>query len=312
MPRCEIIPETHAQAAFLVDGVEVTRWHFGSDVPKPHFHPLQGPRSRRSLTRMGHPGGPNHDHHHSVWFAHQKVLGIDFWSLNTPAFIRQREWTVYDDGDDDARMAVRLEWFDGHDPQPLLEQELIVVLRPLDDGEFTLDLQSAFRPRAEQLEFQQTNFGFLAVRLAKSVSGYFGGGTITSSTGLTGEQAIFGTAAEWMDYSGPMSPAGSADRTAAVVEGVTYFDHPGNPAYPGKWHVREDGWMGLSACRDAPLLTSQAAPLRLRYLLHVHSGAVDPARAARIAAEWKLRPGLEVVKSMRPHRQYELRELSAG
>ena len=28
---------------------------------------------------MGHPGAPDHDHHRSVWFAHFKVLGIDFW-----------------------------------------------------------------------------------------------------------------------------------------------------------------------------------------------------------------------------------------
>ncbi len=36
---------------------------------------------------MGHPGAPNHDHHRSIWFAHNKLLGIDFWSDRT----RQRE-----------------------------------------------------------------------------------------------------------------------------------------------------------------------------------------------------------------------------
>jgi hypothetical protein len=305
-PRCEIIPEPQQQAAFLVDGREVTRWHFHHDAPRPFFHPLRGPKSGRSLTRMGHPGAPDHDHHLSVWFAHHKVLGIDFWGIAATSTVRQRNWLVYDDGDDAARMAVLLDWLDGHDPQPLLEQELIAVLRPLEGGEYTLDLQSTFTPRAEQIEFQQTNFGFLAVRVAKSISGGFGGGAITSSTGLVGEQAIFGTAAEWMDYSGPMPLAG--EERASVTEGVTYFDHPSNPTFPAKWHVREDGWMGASACRDAPLTARRDAPLRLRYLLHVHSGPVDAARAAAVAAEWKSRPRLEAVKSKQPHRQYELRE----
>jgi hypothetical protein len=310
IPRCEIIPEPHGEAAFLVDGREVTRWHFHPHAPRPFFYPLLGPKSRRSVTRMGHPGAPNHDHHLSVWFAHNKVLGIDFWGISSTALIRQREWLVYDDVEEEARMAVRLDWLDGHDPQPLLEQDLVAVLRPLDGGEYTLELQSTFRPRAEQLEFQQTNFGFLAVRMAKSISGHFGGGTITSSTGLTGEAAIFGTAAEWMDYSGPM-PLAAHDIGVrdAVIEGVTYFDHPSNPAFPAKWHVREDGWMGASACRDAPLVTTRDAPLHLRYLLHVHGGGADGERASRIAAEWKSRPRLEAVKSMQPHRQYELREV---
>jgi hypothetical protein len=102
--------------------------------------------------------------------------------------------------------------------------------------------------------------------------------------------------------------AGNGNRSA-VTEGITYFDHPQNPAFPAKWHVREDGWMGASACRDVPLVTTRQSPLRLRYLLYVHSGPVDPARAAAIAAEWRARPRLEVIKSTRPHRQFELREV---
>ena len=50
---------------------------------------------------MGHPGAPDHDHHRSVWFAHEKVSGVNFWSDNTAARVRQKEWLVYHDGDDD-------------------------------------------------------------------------------------------------------------------------------------------------------------------------------------------------------------------
>ena len=306
--RCEVLPLPGEQTAFHIDGCEVARWHFDAAAPRPCFYPLIGPDSGRSLTRMGHPGAPNHDHHRSVWFAHHKVLGIDFWSMAAKSRVRQRHWLVYDDGDDSARMAVLLDWLDGHDPQPLVEQELIAVLRPLKDREFTLELQSTFRPRADTLEFQQSNFGFLGIRVAHSISAHFGGGTIVSSTGLEGEKAIFGTAAEWMDYSGPMRV--DADATAeqpTVTEGITCFDHPDNPAHPVKWHVREDGWIGPSACRDAPLVATPDNPLRLRYLLHVHRNRVDSDHARRIAEGWREQPRFEVVKSTQPHRQYELR-----
>lgn len=303
--RCEVVPLPHQQAALRIDGIERTRWHFGEDHPRPCFYPLIGPDSGESLTRMGHPGAPNHDHHQSVWFAHNKVLGVDFWSNGLPPRIRQREWRVYADGDDAAVMAVLLDWLDGHDPQPLIEQELVAVLRPIYDGEYTLELQSSFTPRAEQLEFQQTNFGFLAVRVARSLSAVFGGGRLASSAGAVGEPAIFGNAARWMDYSGPV-PFSREGHWRQTEEGITYFDHPANPGYPNAWHVRDDGWMACAPCLRGPVAATRDHPLVLRYLLHVHRGPIEASRADLVAAEFASRPGYRVARSMRPHRQYEL------
>lgn len=304
-PRCECVPLPDNQASFRVNGIEQTRWHFGSNAPRPFFFPLRGP-SGETLTRMGHPGAPNHDHHRSVWFAHHKLLGIDFWSDLTDAIIRQQMWYAYHDSQDECGMAVQLGWFDGHDPQPLVDQELVVFLRPLEKGEYTLDLQSTFRPRAAQIEFQQTNFGFLAVRVAKSLTVHFGGGQLTGSSGEIGEPALFGKPNRWMDYSGPVAVPDDTGTRQVVTEGITYFDHPRNPAYPAKWHVRSDGWMGASACRDAPLITSRENPLTLRYLLHIHSGAVDASRANALADEWATWPGYRVAKASRNHRQFEI------
>ncbi|HUG93940.1 MAG TPA: PmoA family protein [Planctomycetaceae bacterium] len=303
-PRCRILPLPDHQVAVLIDGAERTRWHFGPQYPRPFFYPLNGP-SGVTLTRMGHPGAPNHDHHRSVWFAHHKVLGIDFWSDQTAARIRQKEWLVYEDGDDEARLAVRLGWYDGHNPEELLEQDLIALVRPGPQGETFLELQSTFRPRAESLEFGQTNFGFLAVRVAKSVSAHFGGGTLTDSEGRSGEPAIFGRQARWMDYSGPVD--GLERGAAALVEGITYFDHPANPGHPQHWHVREDGWMGAAVCLDRPVTTTRAEPLALRFLLHAHRGGLDAARADEIAREFSGWPRYEVGRSNARHRQYELR-----
>ena len=305
VPRCQIIPLPDHQATFLIDGRERLSWHFGENYPRPFFFPLNGP-SGKSLTRMGHPGAPNHDHHQSIWFAHNKVLGIDFWGNTSAARIRQKEWLAYVDGDDEAVMAVKLGWFDGHDPKELLEQELIVGVRPGENGETLVELQSTFRPTANLLEFGQTNFGFLAVRVAKSLSAHFGGGQLSDSEGRVGEPAIFGNRARWMDYSGPVA---NATPSETVAEGITYFDHPSNPSHPTHWHVREDGWMGASACFDGPLTPTRHAPLTLRYLLHAHAGQPDPARANAVFDQFAQRPAFAITKATVKHETWTARRM---
>lgn len=302
-PRCQIVPLPEDQVAVEIDGIERLRWHFGSGYPRPFFYPLRGP-SGAALTRMGHPGAANHDHHRSIWFAHHKVVGIDFWGDNSPARIRQKQWLAYQDGDEEAVMAVLLGWYDGHEPRELIEQELIAAVRPSPDGETLLELQATFRPTSETLEFGKTNFGFLAVRVAKSISEYFGGGRLTDSEMRTGEPAIFGQSARWMDYSGPVQPPHSnVEQEAVVIEGITYFDHPSNSGYPTRWHVREDGWMGAAVCLERAVETTRQAPLTLRYLLHAHAGPIDSQRAETIAAEFAARPGFRVSKSVKKHTQ---------
>lgn len=303
-PRCDILPLPDQAFSLRIDGIEKLRWNGSPSASRPFFFPVLGP-SGESLTRMGHPGAPDHDHHASVWFAHHSLMGISFWAITATSQIRQTSWLVQENGDDAATLAVRLGWFDGHDPAPLIEQDLIITLHPLTEGEYALDLQSTFRPLAAQIEFQQTNFGFFAVRVAKSISAHFGGGKLTNSHGATGEPAIFGKSALWMDYSGPIAVLKDSKREYAT-EGITYFDHPSNPNHPTKWHVRDDGWMGASACFDGPLVTTKDHPLKLRYLLHIHNGDVNPERAAAVMEQWKTWPALEAMRSTKPHRQFDL------
>lgn len=304
-PRCQALPVADHQVAFLVDGQERLRWHYGAQYPRPFFYPLIGP-SGAALTRMGHPGDFSHEHHRSIWFAHQNVAGLDFWSEGKPQRIRQLEWLAYVDGDAEAVLAARLGWFDGHDAL-LVEQLLVAAMIP-QGAETLVELQSTFTPNGKAITFGQTNFGFLAVRVAKSLSAHFGGGELTSSEGKRGEPAIFGEPARWMDYSGPVPvpgarAAGYRDRT----EGITYFDHPTNPAYPARWHVRADGWMGASACRTAALEVPREKPLTLRYLLHAHAGDVDAAKADAVAKEFAGRAPWVVESVKAPHSRWQVR-----
>jgi len=307
-------PLPHGEVRVLIDGAERTRWHFHDDAPGPFFHPVVGPGGA-SLTRMGHPGAPDHDHHRSVWLAHNDVSGVDFWTMGRPARIRQTGWLCYQDagevdGVPEGVLAASLAWLDGHDPAPLLRSTLVAAIQPDESpGAWFLELQVSLEPTAKTFEFGRTNFGFVAVRVAKAISERFGGGRLTGADGATGEPALFGQAHPWMDYSGPnpattLTPGGPDVPERA---GLTLFDHPSNPGQPTKWHVRSDGWMGPSVCRDAPLTLAGGASATLRYLLHVHAGDLVPDRAAALAAEFAASRPWEVVRSTRTHTRHEAR-----
>lgn len=305
IPSHQMLPLPEHQVAFQIDGAEKTRWHFGPEYPRPFFYPFNGP-SGVSLTRMGHPGAQNHDHHRSVWFAHAKINGdVDFWSDNTKAQVRQKMWLAYEDGDDEAIMASLSGWFDGEGKE-LMEQEIVAALIGLENGEHALEIQITLRPPAnvETVQLEQTNFGFLAVRVAKTISAYFGGGTLTNSEGGVGEPDIFGKPARWVDYSGPIAAGEGAGRKT-VTEGITFFDHPANPRYPTSWHVREDGWMGASFCMKDPHTIKRDESLVLRYLLHAHGGAYDSGKAEKQHAAFAKRSGFELGKPEK-HGQFEV------
>ena len=112
IPRCEVVPLPGHRVSLRVDGLERIGWHFGAEYERPFFFPVKGP-SGTPLTRMGHPGAENHDHHRSIWFAHNDVEGENFWANSSPSRIRQKHWYQFLDGENRALMAVRLGWFNG-------------------------------------------------------------------------------------------------------------------------------------------------------------------------------------------------------
>ncbi|WP_417747592.1 PmoA family protein [Rosistilla oblonga] len=303
LDRCELIPLPDHQVDFQIDGVQRTRWHYDAKYPRPFFYPLVGP-SGTSLTRMGHPGAADHDHHRSVWFAHHDVDGFTFWADGKGTSIRQKNWYAYEDGNDESVMASTCGWFDPEGNE-LMQQDLVAALIPGEAGQYALELQSEFKPGEgrDSVQLGKTNFGFLAVRVAKTISTHFGGGRLTNSEGGEGEPAIFGKPARWVDYSGPVAVGSGPDRTTQT-EGITFFDHPENPRYPTHWHVRADGWMGASfGMHEAFEITSEK-PLRLRYLLLVHAGPYDEQVATAAHKQFAARKGFEVSKGKRAHRQF--------
>src|SRR5690606_32692211 len=121
--RCEIVPLADDQVSFGIDGAEKLRLHYGPPSPRPFLLPFLSP-SGGVLTRMGHPGAQDHDHHRSIWFAHNDVNGANFWADTSDARIRQVHWYAYHDGNDEAVMATLTRWQDGQG-NAMMDQEIV-------------------------------------------------------------------------------------------------------------------------------------------------------------------------------------------
>lgn len=279
VPSVQVVPLPHHEASFLLDGVELTRYHFAPDLRRPFLFPLIG-KSGRSLTRMGHPHDPNgHSHHNSVWISHDSVDGESFWADTGPGRIVQRGIVRYDDGDLEARLIAANDWLGSQDRVVLRERRGVSV-QPLGGGEYLVLLDLQFEPGGSApATLGESAFGLVGVRMAKTIGANDGGGLIRNSEGQSGEQGengVFRRPARWVDYSGPIAPGAN--------EGVTLLDHPSNPSFPTPFHVRGDGWMGASLTFAGPITIHPGQPLRLRYGLYVHDGVPTPER---IEDRWK-------------------------
>jgi hypothetical protein len=282
-PRAMIVPQPDDQVSFQVDGREWLRYHYGDQTPKPYVYPVMGPAGV-PVTRLTHPHDPfTHNHHLSLWIGHENVGGVSFWGqLRNPARIAFDRIKKIDDGDQ-ASLTILAQWLDG-EKKPLLLDERIWTLSPRYDtvgssgfGEYTLDLELKLTPVAPTLTLGRTNFGLVAVRVAKMMGTLDGGGTIRNSEGQRNEKELMPhRRARWCDYSGRPAPG--------VVNGVTLMDHPSNPNHPTYFHVRGDGWMGSSFTFESDCVIAREKPLVLKYRFYIHAGEGDPKA---LDAEWK-------------------------
>ncbi|MSR30293.1 MAG: hypothetical protein EXR99_02195 [Gemmataceae bacterium] len=273
VPKIQLIPGADEYLSFQLEGREVLGWNASGRFPRPFFYPVNGPCGK-SLTRMGHPAAANHGHHKSLWWGHNSVAGVDFWSEkkspgNQPKII-QETWHHFQSGNTEAGFAGQIGWFDSHLAK-LMTQDLIAFYTPLEGGESWLEIQTRFSTPLAQLTLGKTNFGFIGMRMAQTISAQFGGGILTNSNGEKTEKAVFAKTAHWMDYSGPVSNSS--------WEGATWMDHPDNPRHPVSWHVRDDGWMSPAFCLTDGLTLAKNDSLSLRYGIWVHAGEVAPEKA---------------------------------
>jgi hypothetical protein len=265
--RMQAIPLPDDQISFQRDEKELARYHFSPTLRRPFIYPVIGP-SGRTLTRMGHPGDPyTHSHHNSIWISHSNVNGVDFFSdhnRRNPGRIIWERTEDLEDGDEHASALSVANWT-AQDGRVLLRDTRVVLVTTLPNGEWMLIVDLSLRAENDDVTFGGgDSFGLFSVRVVKQLAAYFGGGRIRNSEGAEGEPAIFRKPARWVDYSGMVA--------AGIPEGITLFDHPMNPNYPARFHVREDGWMSALLAKEKPVVVPRGETLHLRYGAYIHAG----------------------------------------
>jgi Methane oxygenase PmoA len=264
VPALQALPLPRHEVAFTRHGKELTRYLFDPDGKRTFFYPIQG-AAGRSLTRMGHPRDPqSHSHHNSVWISHHQVNGVDFWGDQGKGRIEQKRIIRLEDSDHEALLQAELHWLNG-DEQPLIKEIRTMRVQALDEHQWWLLIDLELQPALNTpVTLGATPFGFLGVRMAKTIGVHDGGGTIRNSAGQVDEAGVFRQPAKWVDYSGPITSDSNA--------GITLMDHPQNFSHPTPFHVRDDGWMGASPTLTTDKVLEPGQPLLLRYALFVHSG----------------------------------------
>ncbi len=295
-PRMQIRPQQPLDGAVeIFDGQDlVTACHIGptasearsEDVSfrRPFLYPVNGLEGI-PLTGFGKPHDPtgSHAHHYSLWIAHANVDGNDFWSERGGLIVHQ-QFEELEDGPVFCRVLQRNTWTI-HGTNLLQERRQFKFYASTEEFRL-IDVDLEFTTAGDApVTFGQTTFGFLAVRVAQSMSVFDGGGEILNSHGDRNEQEAHLKRADWLDQSGPIGPGQWA--------GIALLDNPRNPNHPTGWHCRNDGWACASFNMDAPFTLQPGATLHLRYRIVLHRGGAVAGKVQQCYQEFAAQPVIQ-------------------
>ena len=223
------------------------------DTPRPFLYPLVGAAgenvARNFPMKKGVPGEErflDHKHHRSLWFAHAKVNGLDFWGEHL--VFGKQEHTGFSEiktAGNRGSFVAATKWV-APTGETVLTDERRIVITALPEGEKTLDFNITLKATAGDVLFGDTKEGTMAMRLCPSLSmnssksGVSTGpstGRAFNSRGVR-DRDIWGQRANWVCYYGP-DPKGHA-------VGVAIFSHPGNLRSPTTWHARDYGLFAVN------------------------------------------------------------------
>ena len=283
----------------LVGGKPFTTYHYGPEVHRPYFHPVNGPYGDH-VTR-GYPmieeipvETTDHVHHRGLWTAHGEVNDVNNWSeTENCGRTLHRRFSVLHGGPVYGRAVAHGNWVAPDREQVLLRE--VRDIRFYDTGASGLiDLDLTLTATGDDVTFGDTKeAGFVAIRVASTMD-VARGGRLENSAGGVDEDEVWGKRAQWCDYSGPV---------AGKRVGVALFDHPGNAGHPTYWHARNYGLMtanpfGKSTFEGGGPSGSYRLPagesLRLRYRIYVHEGDAAAGGVAERYAGYADPPAIEV------------------
>ncbi|MFN3168098.1 MAG: DUF6807 family protein [Phycisphaeraceae bacterium] len=263
---------------------------------KPFLYPIIGPTgasmTRHYPMRRDVAGeASDHPHHTSLWFAHGKVNGLDFWHGKNNEYVSHNESSVQTNPNPRPIIVSRDSW-SSLDDGTVAEASTEYAFEVLDDGSRVIDYSTSIKPAKgiEQLVFGDTKEGTMAIRLhpALRLKGKVATGHCINSEGHKDNDA-WGKRAKWVAYWGVID---------GKTCGVAVFDHPTNLRHPTWWHARDYGLVaanpfGISDFergkhkRGAGDYTlRQGETLDLRYRFVFFAGTAEEAEIAQKYERW--------------------------
>jgi hypothetical protein len=279
-----------------IDGKPYTTYFYGPDVPKPYLYPLRAPsgvsvvRSYPMETVAGE--STDHQHHRSVWFAHSKVNGYDYWN-NEFSYKGDKLGHIFitkiskaEGGAKSGEIDSTANWQQPDGKVVLVEDRKMIFHaggpNSVVDFDFTLTAQ-------DTVTFEDEKDGVFGLRLASELEEPNAPGTktqpkeplrtgvLTCAAGQT-EAKCWGTRGNWADFSGTVH---------GEKVGVAILDYPENPGHPTYWHARGYGLFaanifGRSAFTskkepDGSMTLKPGEKLRFRYRVVIHPGTLADA-----------------------------------
>jgi hypothetical protein len=287
-------------AVVKIDG-EVFAEYLTKAGTSPALWPIIGP-SGKKMTRT-YPLGPkdpvgtdDHPHHQSLWFTHDDINGVNFWSGNVNGgdkngpHVAHREFVNTASNGETAKIVTRNDWMDGN--QRIMDDERTLVFGQRDNGDRWIDFTITLKASEGDVTIGDTKEGTFAIRVPDTMRvEAIQGGRIVSSEGLRNDDA-WGMPAEWVDYTGPVE---------GEPLGIAMFSHPNNFRPRPRWHVRGYGLFTANPFgqRDFPRpeLADQGAyrlrqgdKLTLRYRVLFHRGTTAEADIAGAYQEFATLP----------------------
>lgn len=266
-----------------------TFYMMGEDVTKPYLWPVRA-ATGTSVTRAfpmeiveeEAKAQKDHPHQRGIWFAHDKVNGIDFW--NNEATYKEppkrgkmvlKGTPQLTNGKDHGSLKAVFDWTDRQGNVVLTETRVMTFYSQPDIRTIDFDITLT---SVQKVEYGDGKDGVFGIRLRPLLNEQGGTGKITNAEGLTTEKEAWGKPSNWCDYSGVI-----ADEKV----GVAILDHPENPRHPVRWHVRNYGLFaanpfGLSVftndkTQNGAITVEPGKSLRYRYRVVVHPGDVTSA-----------------------------------
>lgn len=291
VPLCAQVKITQGSDRITVDvdGKPFTAFFIGAETQKPYLHPLRSP-SGKIVTR-GFPmetiegESKDHPHHRGLWFTHGDVNGFDFWaneagqrSVGPKGRVVVRKVGELKGGKKSGSIDTTFDW-NAPDGKALLTETRRMTFYA-GPGPRVMDFDITLRA-IQKCVFGDTKEGTFAVRLAAGLEEVMPRGITTpkrtgrmvDSEGRSGEKAVWGKRAPWVDYAGELE---------GEKLGLAIFDHPGNPKHPTYWHSRSYGLFAANIfgehdfyndkTKNGGVTVEPGGTLRFRYRVLIHTG----------------------------------------